>query len=118
MSARSGALLAVAATLIIVPPAFSQAPAQDPPKPRKIEIQITTDGFTPPSVEVERKAPIELVFVRRTDKTCATEVVVPSLKLKKPLPLNEPVVVPLTPEKDDVTFACGMNMLKGKLVVK
>jgi plastocyanin domain-containing protein len=40
------------------------------------------------------------------------------MKLKKALPLNEVVVVELTPDRDDITFQCGMNMLKGKLVVK
>lgn len=94
------------------------APPQDPPKPRRVEIAITADGFQPGRVDVEAGVPIELVFVRKTDKTCATEVAVPSLKIKKPLPLNEPVVIAITPDKKDIDFACGMNMLKGKLVVK
>jgi plastocyanin domain-containing protein len=91
---------------------------QDPPKPKRVEIAVTAEGFSPERVEVQAGVPIELVFTRKTDKTCATEVVVPSLKLKKALPLNEPVAIPLTPEKNEVGFACGMNMLRGKLVVK
>ncbi len=91
---------------------------QDPPKPKRVEIAVTPEGFSPNRVEVQAGVPIELVFTRKTDKTCATEVVVPSLKLKKALPLNEPVTIALTPEKDEVSFACGMNMLRGKLVVK
>lgn len=91
---------------------------QAPPKPKRIDVEITAKGFTPSSITVEPGVPLELVFTRRTDQTCATEVVVPSLKLKKPLPLNEPVPIAITPGKDDVAFACGMNMLKGTLVVK
>ena len=68
----------------------AQETRPDRPKPRQVEIAITEDGFSPGRVEVEAGVPIELVFLRNTDKTCATEVAVPSLKLKKPLPLNEP----------------------------
>jgi plastocyanin domain-containing protein len=35
------------------------------------------------------------------------------------LPLNEPVVIEFTPERaGEVSFACGMNMLKGTVVVR
>jgi len=44
---------------------------------------------------------------------------VPSLNLKKALPLNRPVVVRLTPAKaGEIGFACGMNMLKGTVIVR
>jgi plastocyanin domain-containing protein len=99
-------------------PGSAQTQQPEPPKPKRVEIAITPDGFSPGRVDVAAGVPIELVFIRKTDKTCATEVVVPALKIKRPLPLNEPVAIPFTPEKGDVIFACGMNMLKGKLVVK
>jgi plastocyanin domain-containing protein len=35
------------------------------------------------------------------------------------LPLNEPVAIEFTPAKTgDIAFACGMNMLKGVVVVQ
>jgi plastocyanin domain-containing protein len=35
------------------------------------------------------------------------------------LPLNEPVTIEFTPEEaGEVAFACGMNMLKGVVVVQ
>jgi plastocyanin domain-containing protein len=61
--------------------------------------------------------PARLTFVRTTDKTCATEVVFPSLNLKRALPLNQAVVVEVTPSKGELTFTCGMNMLRGTIVV-
>jgi plastocyanin domain-containing protein len=46
-------------------------------------------------------------------------VVFPSLNIKRPLPLNEPVVIEFTPAKaGDIAFACGMNMLKGVVVAQ
>ncbi len=63
--------------------------------------------------------PLRLTFLRTTEDTCATEVVVPSLKVKRALPLNKPVEVEFTPEKaGTIDFACGMAMLKGAIVVE
>ena len=60
-----------------------------------------------------------LTFLRTTDNTCGTEVVFPSLSIKRALPLNEPAVIELTPTKGgDVAFACGMNMLHGTVVIE
>jgi plastocyanin domain-containing protein len=57
--------------------------------------------------------------VRRTDQTCATSVVIPEYKINRELPLNKEVVIEFTPVKSgEFAFACGMNMLKGKLVVQ
>ena len=60
-----------------------------------------------------------MTFVRTTDKTCATEVVFPSLNITRALPLNQAVDIEFTPKRTgDVAFACGMNMLKGVIVVQ
>jgi plastocyanin domain-containing protein len=57
--------------------------------------------------------------VRTSDATCATEVVVPSLKIKRALPLNQPVTLEFTPQKTgDIEFVCGMGMLRGTIVVQ
>jgi Cu+-exporting ATPase len=59
-----------------------------------------------------------VTFVRVTDKTCGTEIVFPSLNIKRALPLNDPVAIEFTPEKaGELGFVCGMNMLKGTVVV-
>ena len=93
-----------------------QEPPQ--PQPKRIEIAITAEGFSPATVNAEPNVAVELVFTRTTDNTCAKEVVVPDLKVRKTLPLKEPVSIVFTPAKQEVAFACGMNMLKGKLVIK
>ena len=83
------------------------------------KIVVTEQGFEPATVSVRPGATARLTFVRTTDKTCATEVAFPSLNLKRSLPLNEPVVVEVTPSKSgELAFACGMNMLKGAVVVQ
>jgi len=91
----------------------------DKPKTQRQEIAVTGDGFSPAQVTVEKGAAVELVFLRKTDGTCAKKVVFPDLKITKELPLNKPVSVSWTPDQAGIVkFACGMNMFKGSVVVK
>jgi RND family efflux transporter MFP subunit len=82
-------------------------------------IVVSEQGFEPARTALRAGTPARLTFVRTTDETCATEVVVPSLDVRRALPLNEPVVIEFTPARaGEVGFACGMNMLKGVVVVQ
>jgi cobalt-zinc-cadmium efflux system membrane fusion protein len=82
-------------------------------------VEVTENGFQPSSVTIKAGQPIRIAFVRRTDKTCATEVAIPSMNLKRSLPLNQPVPIDLPPSKTgEIAFTCGMNMLKGTIVVR
>jgi hypothetical protein len=83
------------------------------------KIVVNEQGFQPTKVTLQAGVPARLTFVRTTDKTCGTEVVFPSLNIRKALPLNEPVLIEFTPTKGgDLPFACGMNMLHGTVVVQ
>jgi RND family efflux transporter MFP subunit len=88
-------------------------------KTQRRDIAVTADGFSPAHVTVEKGVPVELFFLRKTDRTCAKKVVFPDLKITKDLPLNEPVSVTWTPDQvGTVNFVCGMNMFRGSVVVK
>ncbi len=82
-------------------------------------ITVGEQGFQPSSVSVRAGAPARLTFIRTTEKTCATAVVLPSLNIRRELPLNQPVDIEFTPQKaGDIQFACGMNMFRGTVVVQ
>jgi cobalt-zinc-cadmium efflux system membrane fusion protein len=86
---------------------------------QSIRVTVSEKGFEPARVPLRAGAPARLSFVRTTDATCATEVVIPSLAIKRLLPLNQPVDIEFTPDKPgDIAFACGMGMLSGTLVVQ
>ena len=88
-------------------------------KTQTAKVTVTEQGFEPARITLRAGTPARLTFVRTSDKTCATEVVFPSLKIKRALPLNKPVEIEFTPAKTgEITFACGMNMLKGAVVVQ
>jgi plastocyanin domain-containing protein len=82
-------------------------------------VVVSEQGYEPARVTLRAGTPARITFVRTTDKTCGTEVVFPSLDIKRVLPLNEPVMIEFTPAKSgNIAFACGMNMLHGTIVVE
>jgi len=86
---------------------------------QRARIQITENGYQPGSVKLRRGVPSRITFLRTTDATCAKEIVIADYGIRRSLPLNQPVVVSFTPRKTgDVGFACGMNMMRGKIIVR
>lgn len=107
------ALLTLAGTSI---PAVG-APAAN--REQRIAISVTKNGFEPASVRLNAGQPVRLVVTRKVERTCATEIVLSDLGIKKPLPLNKPVEVRFTPRKPgSIRYACAMDMIAGSLVVQ
>ena len=85
---------------------------------RTVKIRVDKDGFSPSSIEVEAGHKLNLVFNRADKNNCGNVVVFPKLKIRKSLPVGKDVIVSLTPtEAGNITFTCGMGMMKGSLVV-
>ena len=105
------------------PPA--PAPSTAPTKPatvdavpRVIPINVDSAGFSPAQITLKRDERVILRFTRVAE-SCATEVIVPPSAQKHTLPLNKSVDIPFVASRaGEVTFTCGMNMLKGTLVVR
>lgn len=85
----------------------------------EVKVLVTEQGYEPARVTVRVGTPARITFVRTTDKTCATEVVFPSLNIKRALPLNQPVTIEFTPTASgEIGFVCGMSMLRGSVVIQ
>jgi Cu(I)/Ag(I) efflux system membrane fusion protein len=85
---------------------------------QNVTINVTSRGYRPSSFRLKKGIRTRLTFIRKVDETCGTEVVIPSLNIRRDLPLNQPVTVVFTPRRSGTfSFACGMNMLRGKLIV-
>jgi len=85
---------------------------------RTVKIRVDKDGFSPASIEVEAGHKLNLVFNRVDKNNCGNVVVFPKLKIRKNLLVGKDVIVSLTPtEAGNITFTCGMGMMKGSLVV-
>jgi len=83
------------------------------------KVVVNEQGYEPATITLRAGALARITFVRTADKSCGTEVVFPSLSIKRELPLNEPVEIEFMPAKaGDIAFACGLNMLHGTVVVR
>jgi hypothetical protein len=84
-----------------------------------IKITVSKDGYTPTKLTVKAGQPIKLAFTRTDEENCGGTVVFPKLNISAKLPVGHTVLVELpAQEKGELGFACGMNMLKGALIVE
>ena len=85
----------------------------------RVAVEVTEEGFVPKEIPATAGRPITLVVTRKTDMTCAKQIIFADLGVEKDLPLNQPVEVTVTPTKaGDLRFACDMDMVAGKLMVQ
>jgi plastocyanin domain-containing protein len=123
--------LALAATAAMVGAAATQqgcsksssqekAPAAVAEGPRVVELSVTEKGYEPSPVTLTKGQPVKLVVTRKTDQTCATEVVMDGYDINTPLPLNQPVEIAFTPkESGQLVYGCAMGkMISGVFMVE
>ncbi len=83
-----------------------------------IKVTVSGSGYEPSEIKVEKGKPVKLAFFRQDANNCGGEVIFSKLNITKKLPVGETVLVEFTPtEAGELGFACGMNMLKGKVIV-
>jgi plastocyanin len=86
---------------------------------RTVELTVTSKGFEPADVKVKAGQPVRLVVTRKTDKTCAKELILDDLGINQPLPLDTPVTVEFTPsEAGTLRYACAMDHISGIVTVQ
>ena len=89
---------------------------------RRIAIEANEAGYKPDRVEIARGEQVTLVFKRTADNTCASDVhftLPDGSRIDEQLPLGVVIEIPIKVEKvGDISFACGMDMFLGTIVVK
>ena len=80
---------------------------------------VVKGGYTPNVVRVRQHVPLRLTFDRQESGDCTSRVVFPDFQLTQALPAFGRATVEITPsEPGRFGFACGMNMIRGTLVVE
>ncbi len=84
------------------------------------EIKVTVKGgYSPDVIVVKSGVPVRLNFYRDETSSCSEQVVFGDFGIARDLPAFKTTPIEFTPEKTgEFTFACGMNMLRGKLIVQ
>ena len=98
--------------------AAPKAPAQIK-SPRKVLITLPLDYKATPAATVKAGQPIALTFFLKSEAGCGDTIVLPAAKWKKTMKVGEKATIVYTPIKTGpLKFACGMNHMKGSLLVK
>jgi len=88
-------------------------------KVQSVRISLTERGYQPETFRLKKGVPARVTFIRKTEDECGREIVIPAYNIRRELPLNQPVTVSFTPKKaGSFNFMCGMDMLRGKLIVQ
>ncbi|MBK5215435.1 MAG: cupredoxin domain-containing protein [Candidatus Pacebacteria bacterium] len=84
------------------------------------EVDIIVDGgYSPEVISVPKGKITKLNFIRKDPTACLEEVVLGDFKIRRALPLNQKVVIEISPETSgEFVYTCGMGMYHGKIIVK
>lgn len=91
---------------------------------KQVEVTDSVDilvdgGYVPNTIVIKKGQATRLNFLRKDPTSCLEEVVLGDFRTRKYLPLNKRVTVELKPkEAGEFTYACGMNMYQGKIIIK
>ena len=84
------------------------------------QIRVTVKGgYSPDVITVRKDVPVRLDFYRDENASCTEQVIFGDFGIAKSLPAFQTTTIEFTPDKaGEFTFACGMNMVRGKLIVE
>ncbi len=84
------------------------------------EIKVTVKGgYSPDVIVVKKDLPVRLNFYRDETSSCSEQVIFGDFGIVKDLPAFKTTPIEFTPDKTgEFTFVCGMNMLRGKMIVQ
>src|SRR6266487_2374390 len=85
---------------------------------QRVEVTVR-GGYRPDVVRVRQGVPLEVVFDRQETGDCTSRVVFADLGVSAALPAYQRTTVRMLPARaGEFGFACGMNMIHGRLVVE
>lgn len=83
------------------------------------EIKVTVKGgYSPDVIVVKPGKPVRLDFYRDETASCSEQIIFGDFGIARTLPAFKTTPIEFTPDKvGEFTFTCGMNMMRGKLIV-
>lgn len=113
-----GIILIIATLWFFFGPRASEGAKAGQGGAQEIEV-VVKGGYSPDRIEVQHGRPVRLLFRREEATSCTEQVVLSDFGVSAMLPQGHIVPVEFTPQKaGEYTFHCGMNMVRGKLIVR
>jgi plastocyanin domain-containing protein len=84
------------------------------------EVRVTIrGGYSPDVIVVREGVPVRFNFYRDETDSCSEQVIFGDFGIARDLPAFKTTAIEFTPDKaGEFTFTCGMNMMRGKLIVE
>lgn len=84
------------------------------------EINITVKGgYSPDMIVVHQGAPVRLNFYRDETAACSEQIIFGDFGIARDLPAFQTTPIEFTPDQPgEFTYTCGMNMMRGKIIVE
>ena len=80
---------------------------------------VVKGGYSPDIIVVKKDVPVRLNFYRDETSSCSDQIVFNDFGIAKDLPAFRTTPIEFVPDKTgEFNFVCGMNMLRGKLIVE
>lgn len=97
----------------------SEASAQVSQNGQQVAEVLVDGGYKPEVVTLKQGVPATLKFTRKDPSTCLDRVVFPDWGINQPLAENQTQEIKIdTSKPGEYTWACGMDMFHGKVIVK
>lgn len=86
----------------------------------KQEVEVVVNGgYTPNTVVLKQGVPASIVFDRKDPSGCFSHVTFPGFGINEELPVGEQYRIDIdTSKPGEYQYTCGMNMFRGKVVIK
>ena len=86
---------------------------------KKVAVNAENHGYKPNTVTFKQGKPAQLKFIPSDNMGCMNEVVSKDLNFDQKLDGKKEVTIDIPTDKPGTyTYACGMDMFRGKVVIK
>jgi len=86
---------------------------------QRVTVAVTDEGFVPAEVTVHKNQPVVLEVTRKTGKTFAKELELPSSGIRRDLEVGQPVEIEFTPRQTgQVEYSVGNDLYRGRIVIE
>lgn len=83
-------------------------------------VYMTVDytGYTPNTIRIKNNVPVRWIIDVKQISGCTNEIIIPNLKLSKPLVPGQNIVTFTPKKKGRLGFSCWMGMVRGTFIVE
>ena len=83
-----------------------------------VKMSVTSQGFEPSVIKIKKGVPVRWIIQGVSVSGCTNRIIIPSLNISKNINSGENFINFAPTDSKEITFSCGMGMVRGKLIVE